>query len=206
MKVSSAKPSGSTLKVSYSGVSATGVAVELPTEFPKEKKKELEKALTDGMKASLTSASRTQTTNYLGVSTFKLEAGEGKSFTIENGSFMGLVLPKTPPTPNSTWKAKVAQPDPRGKPLNFTYKYVGEISSSAGPAYKITFNASENQSQTQQGTKVTASLSLSGTILLGKSTGMIVSGDVKTIVTTTVTAKEGTQKSVVTTTQSFSKA
>lgn len=205
MKVTFAKPTGTSLTVSYSNISATGVAIELPAEFPKEKKKELEKALTDGMKASLSSANRTQTTNYLGVTTFKLFAGEGKSFSIENGSFMGLVLPKTAPTPNSTWKAKVSQPDPSGKPINFTYKYVGEVVSSAETAYKITFSATENQSETQQGTKLSATLALNGTILLGKSSGMIVSGNVTTVVTTTITAKEGTQKRAVTTTQTFSK-
>ncbi len=200
LKVTSAKSTSSQISVSYSSATATAVAVELPTEFPKDKKSELEKGLKEAMLATLKGSSRTQTTNYLGVTTFKLDAGEGKSISIEIGSFMGLVLPKVAPKPNTTWKAKVSQPDPRGKPITFSYTYIGE----AGSNYKITFTATENQSQSREGAKLSVNVTIKGTILLGKN-GIVSGGDVTSTITTTITSKEGTQKSVVTTIQNFTK-
>src|SRR6185295_14337083 len=105
-KVTSASPSRSTMSVSYSAASATAKATSLPAEA-RAKKGEIEKGTADMLKRSLEGMTRTQSVLASGKTTYTLPLGDGKSMTIEDGAFMMLMLPKTPPTPGMTWTAFV---------------------------------------------------------------------------------------------------
>lgn len=206
IKVTSASPAKAAMSVTYGSATASATATSLPKEA-RSKKSEIEKQYAQALKKSLAGGSRTQTVTSRGVTTFRIQVGDGKSLTIEDGAFMMLVLPSKAPAVNSTWKATVRMPSPAStESLKMTYKLVGMKDVGGEPAYKIAFSAGDSQSKKQGDLSAKATFKLNGYCLLGSKSGKLLYGEVSRSTTTVLSGKEGTRTAVQNSLQTYTKA
>jgi hypothetical protein len=195
---------GASMTVTYGSAQATAKALALSGEA-KAKKSEIEKATAAALKASLSGMKRTQTVTPNGRATYKF-SGDGTSFSIEDGAFMMLLLPKSFPKLNETWSANVRLPDPSSTGANkMNYKYLGPISYSGVNALKIGITASDTKSEKNNQATAKMTADAAGYFIFDPASGRLLYGEIKRTVQSTITAKEGTQTSVQKTVQTYTR-
>lgn len=203
--VTSVTQTSASMKVTYSNAQGNVTITALPPEM-KSKKAEIEKQISQSLKAGLNSGDRTQTTNSRGVTTYNLSLGDGKTMSISEGAFLMLVLPAGGAAPGKTWTANVRLPAAEASgSMKVQYKCTGIESYAGQQCYKITFTSSDSQSGKQGEVTMSMRASVSGTIYLSQG-GKVLYGDVKRTNTATLThAKEGTRTQKQESVQTFTK-
>lgn len=206
LSVTSASAASAKMKVAYSGSFAKATVTALPPEM-RAKKAEFEKAASDGIAKGMVSGGRSQSVTSRGIATFTIPLGDGKSMTISDGAFMMLVLPGTALSSGKTWRANVRMPIPEATgSIKVAYSFAGMQAFGGQQAYKITFASSDTQNQAKGEISAKMTTSLTGSILLGATSGKVLYGEVKRDSSTTLTHKtQGTRTAKQISIQTFTK-
>lgn len=195
-----------TMSVSYRDIKASAKITKAPAGVSAKEKAEAEKNLTEQLKSDLSAGERTQTVSKNGTTTYKFAAGPNRYVLIENGSFLMLRLPENYPEMGQNWFLDLMQADPNaGEPIKVNFKLVGASMIGGEKAYKIAFYAVKTDTTKQGDTKGEASLVMRGFVNLGINSGKVLSGEVMTDVTQTLSAEGRTQTQTRKTIQTFEK-